>query len=263
MFIREKTKKSNSQKKYVQHQLIESIRTPSGPRQQIVLNLGHLDLPQQKWKELANCIEGFLTNQRSLLEQEPEIEAKAQHYANLIRQERLSRSLESSNSKEAVEKEDAQYEEVDINSLITSNAKTIGAEYVSVMQMEEYGFDKILRGVNFTEEQINYAKLLIVGRMIHPGSERETVRWLCETSGVNELLRSEVKVYDKALHRTAVLLWENHVEIEEKLSNRARDIFSLKESVILYDLTNTYFEGSKKGSKVARYGKSKERRNDC
>ena len=39
--------------------------------------------------------------------------------------------------------------------------------------------------------------------------------------------------------------------------------FSLKETVILYDLTNTYFEGSKRGSKVAKHGLSKERRNDC
>jgi len=40
-------------------------------------------------------------------------------------------------------------------------------------------------------------------------------------------------------------------------------IFSLEESVILYDLTNTYFEGSKRGSRIAKPGgKSKERRND-
>ncbi|WP_347273273.1 hypothetical protein [Candidatus Kuenenia sp.] len=68
--------------------------------------------------------------------------------------------------------------------------------------------------------------VLIVGRMVHPGSERDTVQWLSETSG-------------------------------------AREIFSLKETVILYDLTNTYFEGSKRGSKVARRYKSKESRNDC
>ncbi|MBE7445011.1 MAG: hypothetical protein HS132_07095 [Planctomycetia bacterium] len=66
------------------------------------------------------------------------------------------------------------------------------------------------------------------------------------------------KPYDMALHRTAVLLWENHEAIEQELSKRAREIFSLKETVILYDLTNTYFEGSKRGSKVARHGKSKE-----
>lgn len=263
MFIRKKTKKSNGKKKYTQHQLIESIRTSSGPRQQIILNLRHLHLPEEKWKELANRIEALLTNQRSLLPQDPEIEAKAKHYASQIRQERLARIQESVDNREAAANEDAQYEQVDINSLITSDIKTIGAEHVAISQMYEYGFEKILKGLNFTQKQIDYARMLIAGRMIHPGSERETVRWLCDTSGVGELLGTRVKVYDTALHRTAVLLWENHVAIEQELRNRAREIFSLKETVILYDLTNTYFEGSKRGSKVARYGKSKERRTDC
>lgn len=263
MFIREKTKKSKGKKKYIQHQLIESIRTKAGPRQHIVLNLGQLHLPEEKWKELANCIEGLLTNQRSLLPQDPEVEAKARHCANQIRQERLARAQEGVDSKDIAVKEDAQYEHVDINSLITNDARTIGAEHVAISQMNEYGFDNILKGLDFTQKQIDYAKMLIVGRLLHPGSERETVRWLCETSGVGELLGSRVKVYDTALHRTAVLLWENHEAIERELSSRAKEIFSLKETVILYDLTNTYFEGSKKGSKVAGYGKSKEKRNDC
>ena len=263
MFIREKTRKSKGKKRYIQHQLIESIRTPAGPRQHIVLNLGQLNLPEDKWKELANCIEGLLTNQRNLLPQDPEIEVKARHYASQIRLERLARSKKIEDSKEAAVKEDIQYEQVDVNSLIANDAKTIGAEHVVVSQMDEYGFDKILKDLNFTEKQIVYARMLIVGRMVHPGSERETVRWLCETSGVGELLDPQVKVYDTALHRAAVLLWENHVAIEQELSNRAKEIFFLKETVILYDLTNTYFEGSKRGSKVAGYGKSKEKRNDC
>ena len=45
------------------------------------------------------------------------------------------------------------------------------------------------------------------------------------TSGVGELLDPQVKVYDTALHRAAVLLWENHVAIEQELSNRAKEIF--------------------------------------
>ncbi|MBE7548501.1 MAG: hypothetical protein HS127_15640 [Planctomycetia bacterium] len=54
----------------------------------------------------------------------------------------------------------------------------------------------------------------------------------------------------------------------ESCRHRARVVkagaryFPLK-TVILYDLTNTYFEGSKRGSKVARRYKSKESRNDC
>src|SRR3972149_6231604 len=263
MFIREKTKKANGGKNYTQHQLIESIRTPSGPRQQIVLNLGQLSLPEEKWKALANCIEGFLANQKTLFPQDPEIEAKARHYASQIRQERLDRVQERIAGGESAGEESAQYEHVDINSLITNDAKTVGAEHVAISQMNEYGFDKILQGLDFTEDQIAYSKMLIVGRMVHPGSERDTVRWLSETSGAGELLVSGVKLYDAALHRTAVLLCKNHASIEQELSRWAREIFSLKETVILYDLTNTYFEGSKRGSKVARYGKSKERRSDC
>ncbi|QII11971.1 hypothetical protein KsCSTR_25920 [Candidatus Kuenenia stuttgartiensis] len=263
MFIREKIKKVNGGKSYIQHQLIESIRTPSGPRQQIVLNLGQLSLPEEKWKTLANCIEGFLANQKTLFPQDPEIEAKARHYASQIRQERLDRAQERITGGESAGEEPAQYEHVNINSLITNDAKTVGAEHVAISQMNEYGFDKILQGLDFTDDQIAYSKMLIVGRMVHPGSERDTVRWLSETSGAGELLDSGVKLYDKALHRAAVLLWENHAAIEQELSKRAREIFSLKETVILYDLTNTYFEGSKRGSKMARRYKSKESRNDC
>ena len=41
-------------------------------------------------------------------------------------------------------------------------------------------------------------------------------------------------------------------------------IFSCKEKIILYDLTNTFFEGSGKFNPKARYGgNSKEKRNDC
>ncbi|MDB4303542.1 hypothetical protein N9934_01960 [Desulfosarcina sp.] len=47
MFIREKSKTVKG-KKYIQHQLIESIRTPARPRQRLVLNLGFLDLHPDK-----------------------------------------------------------------------------------------------------------------------------------------------------------------------------------------------------------------------
>ena len=133
MFIREKSKKASGKplttsavkgkKRYVQHQLIESVRTPSGPRQQIVLNLGQLCLPEDKWKALANCIEGFLANQKPLFPVDPEIEAKARHYASQIRQERLSRGQECLAADEACVQEAAHYEPVDVNSLMRCIAR--------------------------------------------------------------------------------------------------------------------------------------------
>ncbi len=89
MFIRE-TAKTKKGKKYIQHQLVESVRTPNGPRQKLLLNLGFLDLPKDQWKELANTIESELHGEQNLFSTNPEIEKLAGHYAKVIIQERLN-----------------------------------------------------------------------------------------------------------------------------------------------------------------------------
>ena len=261
MFIREKNKTVKG-KKYIQHQLIESIRTPSGPRQRLVLNLGFLDLHPDKWKELANTIESEVHKQPRLFVTDPQIEKLARHYAKVIVREKLNKEYERAASDKAADRLSADYQSVDVNSVSSSEARKIGAEHVVLAQMREYKFDKILKELGFTDNQLNYAKILIAGRLVNPASERETARWANEDSAILELLQTKINVYDTALHRTAVLLWEHHDKIEQRLSQAAREIFGLKETIILYDLTNTYFEGSKKGSKIANHAKSKDKRDD-
>jgi hypothetical protein len=64
MFIREIVKKNPGYlKPFVYHRLIEAVRTPMGPRQKVLLNLGTLDIPRGEWKTLANRIEEILTGQ--------------------------------------------------------------------------------------------------------------------------------------------------------------------------------------------------------
>lgn len=254
MFIRQ-VSKTIKNKLYLQHQLIESVRTPSGPRQRLILNLGQLRIPKEQFKHLANRIEEVLTNQASLFDASPEVEALAQHYAERIRQQGF-------NNKPATPTVKVDMQNVDVDSMAHSQARTLGGEHVVLEQMEEYCFKDILKGLNFTDQQIDYAMILVLGRMLFPGSERRTVRWVEDISACKELLKTPVTVYDNALHRTAVKLWENHQAIELALSQKAKEVFSLKEMTILYDLTNTYFEGSKTGSEITGFGHSKERRND-
>ena len=261
MFIRETTKTAKG-KKYFQHQLIESVRTPAGPRQKLVLNLGFLNIPRDKWKELANCIEAELHNQPLLFESESETKSLAKHYAKIIIKEQLNRQAEQHGPRQDREETGSQYEKVDIESVSTSDARSMGAEHVVLSQMAQYNLDAILKELKFNKSQRIYAKMLIAGRLIHPASERETVRWGMEDSAISELLGTDIDVYDNALHRTAVLLWQHHNKIERKLAQAARKIFSLKETVILYDLTNTYFEGSRKSSTIAKHGYSKDKRKD-
>ncbi len=262
MFIRESTKLKKN-KKYIQHQLVESIRTPNGPRQKMILNLGILDIPKDKWKELANTIESELHKEMLLFSGDPEIEKLAKHYARIIIREKINKENENINrGHQPPQQEEPQYETVDINSTTTSDCRTLGAEHVVIMTMLDYGFDKILSELEFNNKQIAYAKILVAGRLVHPASERETTIWVNENSAICELLQTDVNIYDNALHRTACLLYKNHEQIEQRLSQNARDLFNLKETIILYDLTNTYFEGTKQNSRLAQPARSKEGRND-
>ncbi len=258
MFIRETIKKVKG-KSYIHHKLVESVRTPSGPRQRIVLNLGTLDFPKEKWKELANAVESELHGEHYILPLDPEIEGLAKHYSELIIKERLKNKQEGPEAK----KQPPDYENVDLNTITLSDSRTVGCEHIVLNQLEEYKFDDILQKLNFEKKHIDYAKMLIVGRLVHPSSERETARWIDEDSSTIELLNSKKKVYDNALHRTAVMLFDGHDQIEQSLSDIERDLFSLEETIILYDLTNTYFEGSKMHSQIAKHSKkSKDKRDD-
>ena len=66
-----------------------------------------------------------------------------------------------------------------------------------------------------------------------------------------------------AYYRTADLLYGCKNALEKHLAQRERDLFSLSESIVLYDLTNTYFEGQCAKNSSAAYGRSKEKRTDC
>jgi len=257
MFIREVSKTIKG-KKYIQHQLMESFRIEKGPRQKLILNLGTLDLPKEKHKELANRINIIINNKMTLIDikASAEVEPLANHYAEQIIKQRLN------NDKIESDKKEKNIQQVDLNTVTNSQARTIGAEHIVLEEIKQYKLNNILKNIGFTEQQITYALILIVGRLLFPSSERKTVNWANNMSGIKELLKTDLKIYDNALHRTAVKLWENHEEIESKLSKKAKEIFDLKETIILYDLTNTYFEGTKEKSNIVGYGKSKERRND-
>ena len=104
MFIREASKTAKG-KRYVQHQLIRSVRTPAGPRQRVELNLGVLDVPREKWKDLANAIESYIHNQPSLFLTDPNIDGLAQHYANMIIRRRIQECEEQGEVSEGLERD--------------------------------------------------------------------------------------------------------------------------------------------------------------
>ena len=261
MYIREIQKKNpNSPKVFISHRLIESVRTRRGPRQRVVINLGQLDLPKENWKELANRIEDLVHGyESSTVPISAEIETLARHHSKqILRKQR-------SDKKEAHILEDEQdFRNVDINAVSSSDGKSVGPEHVGLEAMKALGFFDLFRQLGFTDDESNLATLQIVGRLVHPGSERELRRYAKEQSALDELLGTDFSSYvgHNMLYHNSDLLFKNKETIERFLRIRSRRVFSLGETIILYDLTNTYFSGGATGYKKAKRGRSKQKRSD-
>ena len=260
MYIREIQKKNpNSPKVFISHRLIESVRTPRGPRQRVVINLGQLSLPKENWKELANRIEDLLLGyERSTVPIASEIEALARHHAKQILRKQRNEKKETH-----ILENEQDFRTIDVNSVSSSDGKSVGPEHVGLEAMKALGFFDLFRQLGFTQDESNLAILQIVGRLVHPGSERELRRYAKEQSGLDELRGDDFSsIGHNMLYRNSDLLFKNKETIERFLRMRSREIFSLGETIILYDLTNTYFSGSAAGYKKAKRGRSKQKQSN-
>lgn len=256
MFIREIVKKNPGYPKpFIYHRLMESVRTPKGPRQSVLLNLGTLDIPRDDWKTLANRIEGIISGQKSFLGLSEQVESLAQHYAGLLIQKGLQRL--------PVPVTEPEWETVNLKSQSQSKYRTLGGEMVGYWAFEKLGLPRLLTNLGLNEAQIAQATLLIIGRLLHPASERATAIWAREISALGELVGTDYRyLSNNALYRVSDRLYAQHDQIEAYLAEREKAVFGLEEKILLYDLTNTFLAGTGAGSKLAKYGRSKQKRND-
>ena len=259
MYIRKVIKKSAHKEREV-FRLVESYRTVNGPRQRTILTLKDFDVPKKMWKTLADAIEAKLRGQL-VLYLEKEIDFLAEHYSSLIQEKRLS---EQRNMETIIETDEPEYERVDLRSVKNKNIRTVGAEYVGLSVYNELGFNDLFRDLGFNERQRALAVLSIVGRLVNPGSEKATREWVRHISGLDQLLnRSFKSLSNNALYRISDKIYEHKDTIESHLQSKEKELFSLQEKLVLYDLTNTYFEGKALLNSKAAFGVSKEKRRDC
>ena len=255
MFIRRVTTTNGvTKKRYTYLNLVESVRTEKGPRQRLILNLGELDIDRSQYRTLARRIEDILTGRKSLFEIDQHLENHARRAADKI----FAKRAEQLNAESGEE-----FQMVDTRSLEVSGPRGLGAEYVCHSMWEQLGFASLLRRQGVPARVVPLLEALVVGRLVEPGSERWTKRWAEELSAVYELCGQPLSRSLQSYYRGSDRLYECKQALEEHLADREQQLFCLEESIVLYDLTNTYFEGQCRGNPKAAYGKSKEKRNDC
>ena len=260
MFIRESATKNKKTKTiYKTFKLVENYHTEKGSRQRVIMSLGTLNnLPKKRRRELAALLEARISGQHSFLEEDKEIA--------VIADEALKHNhfVKNQRTEIIVNEENADMQLVDLNSASSSFYRSLGAELIAHTFWEKLGFDFILKDCGLDLKQLSIAKAVILGRLIHPQSELGTWRWFQQNTSLIEMTYKDLSSVGKDLfYEIGDLLFANKGKIEQALFTKEKSEFLLEKRIFLYDLTNTYFEGSAKGNKRAENGHSKEKRTDC
>jgi hypothetical protein len=246
-------------------------------KQVTLLNLGrHFAVDQSLWPALCVRIDELLAGQACLVDinlpkaaalEAERITAQVQlHKAPAVPAAKTPAQAETKPDAqpeaEAVPPTDVQA--VDVNTLELVRPRSVGVEHIGLWAMRQVDFTGLLLELGLSSP-IRAAILgVIIGRMAAPGSELAAYRWLGQQSGLGELLDVDFERMPlMTLYRASDALMKFRDIIERTLFNRVHNLLGLNITVTLYDLTNTYFEGTAAANPKAKRGRSKEKRSDC
>ena len=275
MYIR-KSKERKAGKIYESYRLVESVRIDGKPRQRTILNLGvNFQVPDERHKEFCGLIEEKLflreadpnnleINNVLLPATESDLEQVANNAVKKIVAKESSTRLTEMGDNKKTREDEMKWVRVDLDSVENGDIRSFGGEVVCLEMIKRLGIDTKLRDNGFTSAQRALAIGSITARLLNPGSDRSSFIWLRETSSLGELIDFDYN--DTSLSRfyeVADQLYAKQEKLEESLYQTEAKVFTLDESIFLYDLTNTFFEGSGKYNDKARFGRSKEKRSDA
>jgi len=241
------------------YRLVESFRNALGEsRQRTVLSVGFIDhLSSEQINQIQQGLNDRVEGQMTLFE-DAEVQTQIDSlYSRLIREKRIDR-IHKDNDKSK------DWETIDLNSLKNKDVREIGSEWMTYQAIKELGIESYLTSRDWDSDKVNLAVSHLVSRAVYPASELKIVSFMTENSSVCELTGYPVESINRfKLYGISNSLYEEKSGLESHLSHRTNNLFDIKDTICIYDLTNTYFEGEKRRSSLARYGRSKEKRNDC
>ena len=181
---------------YVSHQLVETVQTDKGPRNRVLFHLGRLSLDPSRRKALADLFAARLAGQSSLPGlAAPELLAivDAAVRDNKIHQKKRGPKKDPAASRPrgtAVLSPD---------SLVVSDSRSAGPEIAAYTAWEQLGMDEILLSAGFSRRELRLACAVVIGRLVAPGSDLSTHRWLTSRSSVPEMIGGDLETVGRIL----------------------------------------------------------------
>src|ERR1700758_5010017 len=139
----------------------------------------------------------------------------------------------------------------------------LACELWEQLSLDEFWGQRLPEG----RETVSWEKvlrLLVVNRLLDPGSEFRVHRQWYLNTAMDELMGTGFEVAEKdRLYRCLDRVLEHKQELFVYLKQKWADLFAADFEVLLYDLTSTYFEGEMEQNPKAKRGYSRDGRPDC
>jgi transposase len=240
MFLRSHTR-SKDGKDHTYWSLVETVRTPGGPRQRTLCYLGELNSgAQARW---LKTIEVF--NEQGEAQQLKLIPSQVEPPAD-----------------------DPQVARVRVDRVRLERTRQFGACWLGWELWKRLGlngfFQQALDSDPADVPWSRVAAVLAINRLCAPGSELAVEeRWYPSTALDDLLGIEEGKINDTRLYRCLDRMLPHKTALERHLKQRYGELFAAEFDLLLYDLTSTYVEGAAEKNPMMRRGYSRDHRPDC
>lgn len=240
MFLREHRREKDG-KAHRYWSLVETVRTPEGPRQRRLCYLGELnDSAQARW---LKTIEVF-------------------------NQQGESRQLKLFPSDVPAEEDDPAVARVLLEKVHLERGRRFGDCFLSLELWQRLELDRFyqerLDGEEADEPWSKIAAVLAINRLCAPGSELAIEKRWYPATALEDLLELEAgKVNDTRLYRCLDRMLPHKTQLEQHLKQRYGELFAAEFDVLLYDLTSSYVEGAAEQNPLLQRGYSRDHRPDC
>ena len=240
MFLRP-NRRSKDGKEHTYWSLVETVRTPDGPRQRTLCYLGELNSSAQaRWlKTIEVFNEQGEAQQLKLFPSEVEPPADDPEVARVL-----------------------------LNKVRLERTRQFGACWLGLELWKRLGLDRFFEAaIDGEQAEVPWSRVaavLAINRLCAPGSELAIEQRWYPTTALDDLLGIEDgKLNDTRLYRCLDRMLPHKTKLERHLKQRYGELFGAEFDVLLYDLTSTYVEGAAEKNPMMRRGYSRDHRPDC
>jgi len=266
MYIRVvKKQRSKDSKIFYQFTLAQTYRRDGKVKQRSILYLGSSPLLAEKTNRnvVLGILKSKIFNQETLFPSNPSkdlLELGLSYFEKYCI--KYGQTAPSPASIPPLQ-EKAEYHDIDIKGMEVKDVRSFGAEHLCKQILDKLQLKTCFASLGMNESKVTKSLISIAGRAIFSASEYKTAQILQMNSELAACFDYDNPITHKQLYAISDLLYQHKTEIDRFLYQRVTDLFDLNDKIVIFDISNTYFETPKRKSKLARHGRSKEKRNDC